>query len=71
MPEWIGAYRAAGIEADRLGLMAAFGCNFEGPVAEEAVVALIERTTAIMAEHGCVLRHLSLADTMGWPARCR
>ena len=66
MPDWIAAYRAAGIEADRLGLMAAFGCNFEGPIAEETVVGLIEQTVAIMAEGGCELRHLSLADTMGW-----
>lgn len=66
MPEWIEIYRAAGIEADALGVMAAFGCNFEGYIPEEKVIGLIERTMRIMAEHGCTLRHLSLADTMGW-----
>lgn len=66
MPEWIAAYRAAGIEADTLGVMAAFGCNFEGYIPEERVVGLIARAVGIMAEHGCTLRNLSLADTMGW-----
>ncbi len=66
MPVWIQTYRDAGIEADSLGVMAAFGCNFEGYIPEEKVIGLIARTMAIMEEHGCTLRHLSLADTMGW-----
>ena len=66
MPDWIAAYRAAGIEADTLGVMAAFGCNFEGYIPEERVVGLVAQTMAIMAEHGCTLCNLSLADTMGW-----
>ncbi|MGI4946881.1 MAG: hydroxymethylglutaryl-CoA lyase [Janthinobacterium lividum] len=66
MPEWIETYRRAGIEADSLGVMAAFGCNFEGYIAEEKVVSLIERAIGIMDEHGCRLVNLSLADTMGW-----
>lgn len=73
MPEWIRAYRAAGIEADTLGMMAAFGCNFEGHVAPARVVELAGRAAAVMEEHGCRLRVLSLADTMGWatPAAVR
>lgn len=66
MPAWIGTYRAAGIEADSLGVMAAFGCNFEGYIPQEKVVALIGRAIQVMADNGCTLRHLSLADTMGW-----
>lgn len=66
MPEWIGAYREAGIETDTLGVMAAFGCNFEGYIPEETVVGLIARAVQVMADHGCTLRDLSLADTMGW-----
>jgi hydroxymethylglutaryl-CoA lyase len=66
MPEWIDSYRKAGIEADSLGVMAAFGCNFEGYIPEEKVISLIGRTIDIMAENGCTLRNLSLADTMGW-----
>ena len=66
MPIWIDAYRKAGIETDTLSVMAAFGCNFEGYIPEEKVVGLIARAVDIMAEHGCTLRDLSLADTMGW-----
>jgi hydroxymethylglutaryl-CoA lyase len=66
MPEWIRTYRDAGIAADSLGVMAAFGCNFEGYIPEEKVVGLIGRARDLMAEHGCTLKHLSLADTMGW-----
>ncbi len=66
MPDWIDTYREAGIEADTLGVMAAFGCNFEGYIPEETVVGLIARARQVMAEQGCTLRNLSLADTMGW-----
>ena len=66
MPEWIETYRRAGIEADSLGVMAAFGCNFEGYIPEEKVVSLIGRAIEVMDEHGCTLVNLSLADTMGW-----
>ncbi len=66
MPEWIGHYRAAGIRANGLGMMAAFGCNFEGDVPVDRVVGLVERAATVMGEHGCELGHLLLADTMGW-----
>ena len=66
MPDWIETYRTNGIEADTLGVMAAFGCNFEGYIPEEKVIGLIDRARGIMADHGCTLRDLSLADTMGW-----
>lgn len=66
MPEWIAAYRAIGVEPSALGVMAAFGCNFEGDVPPENVVGLIRRVEQVMAGHGCSLRHLRLADTMGW-----
>ncbi len=66
MPIWIQTYRDAGIEADTLSVMAAFGCNFEGYIPEEKVVGLVDRAMGIMAEHGCTMKNLSLADTMGW-----
>ncbi len=66
MPEWIETYRGAGLEADTLGVMAAFGCNFEGYIPEEKVVGLIGLAMQIMLDNGCTLRDLSLADTMGW-----
>ena len=66
MPDWIARYKVAGIEVSSLGVMAAFGCNFEGYIPQERVVELIGRTQGVMAEHGCTLERLNLADTMGW-----
>ena len=66
MPIWIEQYRAAGIAADSLGMMAAFGCNFEGYVPEAKVVDLVARTIKVMADNGSTLKYLYLADTMGW-----
>jgi hydroxymethylglutaryl-CoA lyase len=66
MPQWIALYRKAGVEPRALGLMAAFGCNFEGEVPSEKVIGLIARVKAVMNEHDCDLQHVRLADTMGW-----
>ena len=66
MPDWIARYREAGIKADGLGVMAAFGCNFEGYIPEEKVVGLIARTMQVMADNDSKLKNLLLADTMGW-----
>lgn len=66
MPDWIARYREAGIKADGLGVMAAFGCNFEGYIPEEKVVGLIARTMQVMADNDGRLKNLLLADTMGW-----
>ena len=32
LEQWIDQYRAAGVEPDQVGMMAAFGCNFEGEI---------------------------------------
>jgi hydroxymethylglutaryl-CoA lyase len=66
MPNWIARYRQAGITPNTLGVMAAFGCNFEGDVPVDRVVGLITRTNTILAEHGSRLETIRLADTMGW-----
>jgi hydroxymethylglutaryl-CoA lyase len=66
MPDWIARYKAAGIEVTSLGVMAAFGCNFEGYIPEARVIELIARSREVMADHGCTLKRLNLADTMGW-----
>lgn len=66
MPAWIERYRDAGIATNSLGVMAAFGCNFEGYIPEERVVGLVGRAIQVMADNGCKLENLSLADTMGW-----
>ena len=62
---------AAGVPVTRIGIMAAFGCNYSGDVSPADVLATVADGLAIAAEAGAVIRTLSLADTMGWatPAR--
>jgi hydroxymethylglutaryl-CoA lyase len=73
IPDWIARYRAAGVAPDCLGMMAAFGCNFEGDVPVARVIDLIARAEAMLVEAGSSLKHVALADTMGWatPDRIR
>lgn len=66
MPRWIERYAAAGTKARTLSLMAAFGCNFEGPIGQDHVLSLIGRAATILSDHDCRLETLNLADTMGW-----
>jgi hydroxymethylglutaryl-CoA lyase len=46
--------------------MAAFGCNFEGDIAPEKVVSMVDEIVRIAAAHGEAIEVLSLADTMAW-----
>jgi isopropylmalate/homocitrate/citramalate synthase len=61
----------AGVPVTRIGVMAAFGCNYSGDVAPAAVLTTVADGLAIAADAGVTIRDLSLADTMGWatPAR--
>ena len=65
------AHQAAGVAVARIGVMAAFGCNYAGDVAPADVVATVADGLAIAREAGAAIEDLSLADTMGWatPAR--
>lgn len=66
IPEWMARYDAAGLPTTQLGVMAAFGCNFEGYIAQEKVLDLIRRGAEQIDAHGGRLETLLLADTMGW-----
>ena len=57
---------ARGIPVRRIGVMAAFGCNYQGDIAPEQVVRTLEDGFAIADEAGVTIETLSLADTMGW-----
>ncbi len=59
-------YKAAGIPVERSSIMAAFGCNFEGDVPVDRVVALVQQILGVAAEHGVTLKYITLADTMAW-----
>jgi isopropylmalate/homocitrate/citramalate synthase len=60
-----------GVSVDRIGVMAAFGCNYQGDISPAQVVSTLEDGLAIAAEAGAEITLFSLADTMGWatPAR--
>ena len=59
------------VPVTRVGVMAAFGCNYQGDITPAQVVRTLEDGLAIAAEAGAQIEILSLADTMGWatPAR--
>ncbi len=66
LPGWIQVYRSRGIEVTMGGIMAAFGCNYEGDVPLGRVLQLVEAFHQLGREHSFTLRTLQLADTMGW-----
>ena len=55
-----------GVAVTRIGVMAAFGCNYQGDIRAEQVVRTVRDGFAIAAEAGATIREISLADTMGW-----
>jgi hydroxymethylglutaryl-CoA lyase len=61
----------SGVKVTRLGVMAAFGCNYQGDISPEQVISTLRDGLAIAAETGATIEFFSLADTMGWatPAR--
>ena len=66
MRKQTAAHIAAGVPVTRIGLQAAFGCNYAGDVAPAQVMAAIADGLAIASEAGVTIRDLTLADTMGW-----
>ena len=62
----IEALQQMNVPISEVSVMAAFGCNYEGNVAPEHVVRLIERMMGIAADHGLPIRLIQLADSMGW-----
>jgi hydroxymethylglutaryl-CoA lyase len=64
--EMAAAYKAAGVAVERGSVMAAFGCNFEGPVPAERVVRLVGDILEVAREAGERIEVMNLSDTMGW-----
>jgi hydroxymethylglutaryl-CoA lyase len=59
------------IPVPRIGVMAAFGCNYQGDIAPETVVSTLEDGLDIAKEAGAEIKYFSLADTMGWATPMR
>jgi hydroxymethylglutaryl-CoA lyase len=71
MRKQTAVHRAAGLPVTRIGVMAAFGCNYQGDITPEQVVRTVADGMAVAAEHGVTITELSLADTMGWATPIR
>jgi len=62
---------AKGVPVKRIGVMAAFGCNFQGDIAPSQVVRTLRDGLGIAAEFDIAIDRLSLADSMGWATPLR
>jgi hydroxymethylglutaryl-CoA lyase len=62
----IETYKEHGIPMYRGGVMAAFGCNFEGEIPVSRVLETVEEIMDIADETNSPIKVISLADTMGW-----
>jgi isopropylmalate/homocitrate/citramalate synthase len=58
----------AGIMVNRIGVMAAFGCNYQGDIPPAQVIKTLEDGMQVAEETGSEIDLFSLADTMGWAA---
>lgn len=62
----IKMYQDNDVPIVRAGLMAAFGCNFEGDISIQRVLDMVRTLEDLAQEHGICYQYLSLADTMAW-----
>ncbi len=60
-----------GIPVTRVGVMAAFGCNYQGDISPAQVVKTLDDGMNIAHETGSKITLFSLADTMGWATPIR
>ena len=66
LPGWAERYQALGMDWIDVGVMAAFGCNYEGDVEPRHVVRVLEKVEDKARACGSRLGGIGLADTMGW-----
>jgi hydroxymethylglutaryl-CoA lyase len=59
-------YQANNVPVVRAGLMAAFGCNFEGDIRIPHVLDMLQQMLDIAEQYKLDLQFFSLADTMAW-----
>src|SRR5262245_62545695 len=66
LPGWAERYQKLGMNWPDVGVMAAFGCNYEGDVEPRQVVTLLQKVEQKANGCGSRLGGIGLADTMGW-----
>jgi hydroxymethylglutaryl-CoA lyase len=62
----IKMYQDNNVPVERAGLMAAFGCNFEGDISIPRILELIQQILDIAAQYQLNIKVVGLADTMAW-----
>jgi hydroxymethylglutaryl-CoA lyase len=66
LPGWTERYQKLGMDWVDVGVMAAFGCNYEGDVEPRRVVTVLQKVEQKAGACGSRLGGIGLADTMGW-----
>jgi len=66
LPGWAERYQRLGMDWLDVGVMAAFGCNYEGDVDPRRVVTVLQQVEQKASACGSRLGGIGLADTMGW-----
>lgn len=64
--EMVQLFKQNNVPVERGGIMAAFGCNYQGDVTTADVLRQVQYIKEIAAESELDIKVLSLADTMGW-----
>lgn len=64
--ERIAAAREWNVKITEIGVMSAFGCNYQGDIAPDLVISLIDRLIGTARENDLPIELIQLADTMGW-----
>ena len=68
MERHVMSHLELGIPVNRIGVMAAFGCNYQGDISPATVIKTLEDGMQIASKTGAEITLFSLADTMGWAA---
>ena len=62
----IGRFKELGIPVRDASVSNAFGCNFQGDIPVQRVVACVGQLLDLAKEHEVMFEKISLADTMAW-----
>ena len=62
----ISLFKQHEVDVNRVSVMAAFGCNFEGNIAASQVLDMVRSGMTLANDSGLNIKEIGLADTMGW-----
>ena len=68
MDRHVTSHLELGVPVNRIGVMAAFGCNYQGDISPATVIKTLEDGMQIATKTSAEITLFSLADTMGWAA---